>query len=163
MDIRPSSRGNAPLESCAGLLKDLYFVSLLLSFTLRNMNSANTHLTRADTVLAGAFSIIVAVAFLVAGSLAKRGETVLVQVDGKPVFKASLQDTVVTTVEGAAGRLTLAIRDGKVAIVAADCPNGVCVRTGWCSKSGDVIVCVPNKAVVRILGEGTTAIRAITG
>jgi hypothetical protein len=50
-----------------------------------------------------------------------------------------------------------------VAITHAECPNHICVRTGWRSKAGDVIVCVPNKTIVRILGDTAEDTRVITG
>jgi thiamine biosynthesis lipoprotein len=54
---------------------------------------------------------------------------------------------------GAKGGFTVEVRDGRVAIVQAECPNQVCVRTGWRSDAGDAIVCVPNRAMVRITGD----------
>lgn len=44
------------------------------------------------------------------------------------------------------------IRDGKVAIVDSDCPGEDCVHSGWISRAGRVIVCLPNKVEVRITG-----------
>ena len=42
------------------------------------------------------------------------------------------------------------ISGGKVSVTEASCKNQVCVRHGAISKSGDSIVCLPNRLVVRI-------------
>ena len=44
-------------------------------------------------------------------------------------------------------------KDGKVRIKEAQCPDKVCVKTGWISKPGEVIVCLPYKIVIKISGE----------
>ena len=49
------------------------------------------------------------------------------------------------------GRNTVTIRDGKVAVTHADCPDQICVKRGWCS-GGREIVCLPNRLVIRFLG-----------
>ena len=49
------------------------------------------------------------------------------------------------------------IKGGKVSVTEASCKNQVCVRHGAISKSGESIVCLPNRLVVRIdngTGEG---------
>ena len=42
------------------------------------------------------------------------------------------------------------IKDGKVSVTEASCKNQVCVRHGAISRSGESIVCLPNRLVVRI-------------
>lgn len=48
---------------------------------------------------------------------------------------------------------TITIRDGKAAITASDCPGEDCVHSGWISKTGRSLVCLPNGVEVRIVGE----------
>ena len=42
------------------------------------------------------------------------------------------------------------IKDGKVSVTEASCKNQVCVRHGAISRTGESIVCLPNRLVVRI-------------
>jgi len=42
------------------------------------------------------------------------------------------------------------IKDGSVSVTEASCKNQVCVRHGRVSRSGESIVCLPNRLVVRI-------------
>ena len=46
------------------------------------------------------------------------------------------------------------IKDGRVRMIEASCPNHLCIRQGWISLEGQSIVCLPNKVVVRIEGSG---------
>ena len=44
----------------------------------------------------------------------------------------------------------IAIGEG-VRMVSADCPGGDCLRAGEISKNGEMIVCVPNRLVIRLV------------
>lgn len=46
----------------------------------------------------------------------------------------------------------LLIKDGKVRFLVSDCPNQVCVNTGFISISGQIAACVPAGVLVRIAG-----------
>ena len=45
----------------------------------------------------------------------------------------------------------LIIKDGKADVTEADCPDQICVHTGWIDQEHDMIVCMPNKVVVQIV------------
>jgi hypothetical protein len=91
------------------------------------------------------------------------GEMVVVEVNSIAVQTLSLRRPSRTSVAGVRGELIVEVRDGRAAVVSAECPNHVCVRTGWRSRAGDVIVCVPNRVIVRIMGKHQEGVRAITG
>ncbi len=104
----------------------------------------------------------------VAASVAGRwrsapGASAVVEVDGSVVQTLNLQHPGRVSVRGVLGSVVVEIREGGVAVVAAECPNHVCVRTGRRSRAGDVIVCVPNRVVVRIPGGEKEGVRARTG
>ncbi|MHB1454493.1 MAG: NusG domain II-containing protein [Saccharofermentanales bacterium] len=46
----------------------------------------------------------------------------------------------------------LLIQDGKVRFFVSDCPNQVCVNTGFISISGQLSACVPAGVLVRVTG-----------
>ncbi|HTO92853.1 MAG TPA: Gx transporter family protein [Bacteroidota bacterium] len=92
-----------------------------------------------------------------------RGATVLVEVAGRTVEKLDIREERTVTVRGAKGDLKIEVRDGRVRVADADCPNRICIRTGWRSSGGDVIVCVPNRTIVRILGSDPNVVGGITG
>jgi len=42
------------------------------------------------------------------------------------------------------------VSDGRVRVLRADCPDQVCVRTGWIRYGGQSVVCLPNRVAVEI-------------
>ena len=56
------------------------------------------------------------------------------------------------TVENGGGYNIITVRDGKIAVTEASCPDHYCMHRGFCS-SGAQIVCLPNKLVIEFLGE----------
>ncbi|GBF34344.1 secreted protein [Desulfocucumis palustris] len=47
----------------------------------------------------------------------------------------------------------LRVEKGRIRFKEADCPDRICVRRGWLQNPGEIAVCLPNKAVVRITGD----------
>ncbi|MBE6067576.1 MAG: NusG domain II-containing protein [Clostridium lundense] len=47
---------------------------------------------------------------------------------------------------------TIVVEKDKISIIDADCPDKVCIKTGWISDAGESIVCLPNKLIVSIEG-----------
>lgn len=47
------------------------------------------------------------------------------------------------------------VEPGRIRIIDADCPDKVCVKTGWISEPGQTAVCLPHKLIIGI--EGTNA------
>lgn len=46
--------------------------------------------------------------------------------------------------------VTFEVKDGMIAFISSDCPDHVCVRTGFISKNSQTAVCLPNKLMIRI-------------
>ncbi len=53
-------------------------------------------------------------------------------------------------VEANSGYNTIHIKDGKVWINEATCPDKVCLHQGKISNDGEIIVCLPNRLMVQI-------------
>lgn len=48
--------------------------------------------------------------------------------------------------------LTIECRDGRVRFKDSDCPDRVCVNTGFISLSGQIAACVPAGILIRVTG-----------
>lgn len=48
--------------------------------------------------------------------------------------------------------VVIEIKSGRVRVAESNCPNQVCVHTGWVSRPGRTIVCVPNRVVIEVKG-----------
>lgn len=72
-----------------------------------------------------------------------------VAVDGEVVALLSLGENMVYSPPGMRA-VRIAVRDGSVGFVASDCPDKVCVHSGFLSLRGQSAVCLPNRVVVRV-------------
>ncbi|MBS6196588.1 MAG: NusG domain II-containing protein [Clostridiales bacterium] len=55
-----------------------------------------------------------------------------------------------------------AIREGRVSMTEADCPDQICVHTADISKAGGSIVCLPNRIVLEIISEDGSMVQPET-
>ena len=73
--------------------------------------------------------------------------------DGQLMHTVDLRiDREITISAYNGGRNTITIKDGKIAVTDATCPDHYCMQRGFCN-SGAQIVCLPNKLVIRFAGE----------
>ncbi len=55
--------------------------------------------------------------------------------------------------DGDGDRNVVTVRPGMICVSSADCPDKICVNTGWASKEHPYpIVCMPHGLVIRIVG-----------
>ena len=78
-----------------------------------------------------------------------------VQVDGKEIKRIIFDKKVVgktIPIETEFGYNLIEIGDGKVRVIEASCPDQLDVKQGYISKTGELIVCLPNRLVIEIKG-----------
>ena len=79
----------------------------------------------------------------------RKGETVVISVDGQEVASFPLSKDTVYNIGGYhGGENLLEIKDGKARLTNASCPDKLCVNMGYISKNGQSIICLPNKVVI---------------
>ncbi|WP_186435405.1 NusG domain II-containing protein [Acetivibrio clariflavus] len=47
------------------------------------------------------------------------------------------------------------VEKGRIRFVEAECPDKVCVNTGWLYDKGDMAVCIPNNTMIKIEGQSS--------
>ena len=72
--------------------------------------------------------------------------------DGRIIRTVDLTLDQEFTVESGGGYNVVTVKDGKIAVTEASCPDHYCMARGFCN-SGAQIVCLPNKLVIEFLGE----------
>lgn len=72
--------------------------------------------------------------------------------EGKLLHTLDLRMDREVTVTTQRGSNTVTVKDGKVAVTAADCPDHYCMDRGYCA-GGSQIVCLPNRLVIKFLAE----------
>lgn len=123
-----------------------------------------------DALLAAA---ILALAALCALSVRGQGTgealTAVVSIDGREAERVDLTaaapDTE-RTYTGSGYTLTVDFCPGGetgVRVAHADCPNRDCVRTGLITRSGESIVCLPGRIVIRLESGGSDGVDAVLG
>lgn len=75
---------------------------------------------------------------------------------------STLTQPVALDVPGAEYPITVEAEPGRVRVLHSDCPSQDCVHTGWVSRSGGQIICLPNRLVITVTG-GTADADAVTG
>ncbi len=93
-----------------------------------------------------------------------QGSNVIIEVNGKPAYTFPVDKDNVVAVPGPFGDTVVEIKNRKVRVKEAHCPNKICKRQGWVSKG--VIVCLPNHIVISVGGEssgGPEGVDAVTG
>ena len=118
-------------------------------FTVRGLLQATTW---ADRLLC---MVLVAAALLTPGLARPGGDGPLravVTVDRNEVAVLGLDRDTETTVRGRLGDVRLVVRDHAIRVVAASCPQHVCIAAGAKGRSGELIACVPNRLLIRITG-----------
>ena len=85
--------------------------------------------------------------------LGKAGAAAEIRQDGVLLRTVALDKPQEFTVDSPnGGGNTVCVRDGRICVSAATCPDQVCVRQGWVGNSGTPIVCLPNGLVIQIKG-----------
>jgi hypothetical protein len=79
------------------------------------------------------------------------GDTLVIRTSDS-VYEINLEDERSHVIDGHMGKAILVIRDGKASLSNAPCPLKICEAMGPISRSGDVILCLPNRIYIRVAG-----------
>lgn len=91
--------------------------------------------------------------------------TASIVLDGETIGTCDLTgltEPVTLTVDQADYPLTIRLEPGRVCIGESACPSQDCVHTGWISRAGEQIICLPNRLVISLTG-GQQEFDAVTG
>ena len=81
-----------------------------------------------------------------------RATQVRVISEGKVLYTLPLTQDTQVQIATARGINTVTVKDGKVAVTEADCPDQHCKARGYCS-GGIQIICLPNRLVLEFVGQ----------
>ena len=86
----------------------------------------------------------------------------MVEVEGQAVCWLDLSVDTQRSVFGPLGKTVVEVSKGRVRVTESPCPHRICVRTGWADQAGEMIVCVPNRIVVSVVGEEEGEVDAVS-
>lgn len=79
------------------------------------------------------------------------GGSVEISIDGELYQTVSLSKNTTIEIPAGNGSNTLTIRDGIADMTDADCPDKLCVKQKAISHTGETLVCLPHKVVVKVI------------
>lgn len=108
-----------------------------------------------DLILVAAILIIAAAGFL-GYRFAHRAPAVVVEISsfGDVVETVDLsKDGTYEIPNVLGGSNTVVVQNGQVYCADATCPDKVCIHQGSISQNGEMIVCLPNQMIAKVVGE----------
>ena len=72
--------------------------------------------------------------------------------NGQLLREVRLSEDTEFTLSAPGGSNTVTVRDGRICVSHATCPDQVCVKQGWIHTDATPIVCLPNGLVIQIKG-----------
>lgn len=101
------------------------------------------------------FTLILAVCLCASFSFLRPGrESIHAEItsQGQVIKTVDLRIDQQFVVENGDNYNLITVKDGKIAVTAASCPDHYCMKRGYCN-SGTEIVCLPNRLVIHFLGQ----------
>ena len=102
--------------------------------------------------LAAVIAAIAAAAVLALVLAPRSGLTAKVYHDGELIASVDLDGVKESFCFAAGEGNTVQAERGRIRMLSADCPDGLCVGMGWSSSPAKPIVCLPNRVTIIIEG-----------
>lgn len=102
-------------------------------------------------VAAIALSLAAVAAFSLAASTAEEAAQVVIEASGTR-YRFPVATDRVERFAGPRGDTIVEIADGTVRVVDSPCPDKICVAAGRISRTGQFIVCLPNRVSIVLEG-----------
>ena len=106
------------------------------------------YMDRKDLILIICLLITAGLLYLLI-SARQSASTCEIILDGKVIQTVSLSEDQTFSPEGFP-EITLEIRSGKIRFLSSDCPDQICVKSGFISHPGEYAVCLPHRLMIRI-------------
>ena len=122
------------------------------------INEKDLKIRKNDIFLIASVIILCLIIAVIPFFFSSDGSSVLIYLDGELYAEKSLNENSVTDIDGL---MQVVIENGKAYVKNSVCPNGACEHSAPVSSSGESIICLPNKIMIKISGE--TEMDAISG
>jgi hypothetical protein len=118
--------------------------------------------TLGDKILIVCFVLINVYLFSKMG-MGTAGDWVVIERNQQEVSRHRLSENRVIPVQGKLGITEVEIVNGKARIRHSPCKNKICIKAGDIQYADRLIACLPNRIVVRVIGEKQWGVDAIVG
>ena len=103
-----------------------------------------------DKVLFAALLLLSLLGIAETGRSLVRGGEAVVTIDEQEVRRLPLDGSGLRTFTDCGLTYTLEIGEDRVRMVEIDCPNRICIHTGWTAAGGTPVVCLPNRLILEV-------------
>lgn len=105
-----------------------------------------------DTIILTVVLVIIAVVVLVFYMIKQNGSYAEITVDGELFGTYSLNEDQEIPIADSDGNVTntAVIKDGKIFMLEATCPDKLCIKQGKKNDANSEIVCLPNRVVISV-------------
>lgn len=109
--------------------------------------------TRADKILIITLIVLTAASYPAIRHLSAGASFLEIEVEGETGMVARLDQDRDITVEGRLGATTIRIDESGARFIQSPCVDKKCVESAPVRDAGEIAVCVPNRVMIRVLGE----------
>ncbi len=121
------------------------------------------YISRNDIILIISLLAVSAIVLFATEAFNKRGDMVDIYVGDELFGTYPIDADLTIDVEGYdKGKNTVCIKDRKVFMISASCPDRLCMHQGRISGEGRMIVCLPNRVLIKIRGVDERGYDAVT-
>lgn len=121
------------------------------------------YLSRNDLILISVLLVFSTLFTLYLFFMTQHGDRVTVYVDGQLNGEYPLDTDAVVDIKGyGGGSNVMIISKGRVRMSEASCPDRHCIHQGSIERSGQSVVCLPNRVILRIDGKEEQEYDAVT-
>ena len=118
-------------------------------------------MTKGDKILIISIILIslISLGFIKNSATGYKEKYVSIQVNGEEIKRVIFDKSVVgktIPIQTEFGYNLIEIGDEKVRVIEADCPDKLDVKQGYISQPNQLIVCLPNRLVIEIIGTEKT-------
>lgn len=100
--------------------------------------------------------VLVLVVLTVVFALQKGADTAEIYIDGELCYTLALGEN--KTLEILDGKMKIVVEDGQIYVSESDCNEQLCVHASKLGSQGGVIVCLPNRVVIKVTSKEVDAI-----
>lgn len=124
------------------------------------MNNHRKFFNKTDLLFMGVLCILALILLLVVSLSSPKGTTAQIYLHNVCVMTCDLTEDSIFQIDQVP-EVTFQIQDGKIRFLSSDCPDQVCVRTGFISLAGQTAVCLPHRLVIRIISDSPSDLDVI--
>ena len=125
------------------------------------MKTKNRSKKRNDFILFALILVMGAGVSLFNAALSQPGDTVVVTTGRDVQGVYALATDIEIMLEDGENRNVIVLADGMAKMTEANCANGDCLAARAIDKTGQSIVCLPNKVLINIEGAGDTEVDSV--